>query len=313
MAESQRILITGGAGFIGSHVVDAFVADGHEVAVVDDLSSGRRENLEAKVPLHVLDIGDGAVAEVFRAFQPQVLVHLAAQIDVRRSVTDPAFDAQVNIVSSLRLLELCREYGTHQVIFSSTGGAIYGEQDYFPADEKHPARPVSPYGAAKLAVESYLHYYAQIYGMKTVALRYANVYGPRQNPHGEAGVVAIFCSQLLSGKQPTIFGDGKQTRDFVYVGDVVRANQLALEHGLVGAYNVGTGVETSVVQLYDLIREALEGNEKAVFAPAKTGEQQRSCIAVEKLQAATGWMPQVDLPVGLKKTAQFFIGQMDRG
>jgi UDP-glucose 4-epimerase len=302
----MRILVTGGAGFIGSNISDAFLAKGHEVCVLDDLSSGRRENVSTAATFVRDDIRSPEVEKVFASFQPEVLCHHAAQIDVRKSVADPGFDAEVNVVGSLRLLELCRKHGTRRVLFASTGGAIYGEQDVFPAPETHPARPVSPYGCAKLSVEHYLHYYAVEHGIRSTRLRYANVYGPRQNPHGEAGVVAIFVNKLTAGETPVINGAGEQTRDFVFVGDVVAANVLSLEKDLVGEYNVGTGVETSVNTLYDSIRRAMGSSTAAKHVPAKPGEQQRSCLDTTALQKATGWRPATPLDTGIRATVDYF-------
>ena len=302
----MRILVTGGAGFIGSHVSDAFLERGHDVLIVDDLSSGRRENVPKKAELAHKDIRAPEVKAVVDEFRPDVLCHHAAQIDVRKSVADPGYDADVNIVGTLRLLELCRAVGTKRVLFASTGGAIYGEQDFHPATEAHPERPVSPYGCAKLSVEHYLHYYAVQYGFRSTYLRYANVYGPRQNAHGEAGVVAIFANKLFSGEEPVINGEGEQTRDFVYVGDVVRANVLALEKDLVGAYNVGTGVETSVNALYVAIRKAAGSTVHARHAPGKPGEQLRSSLDSSKLEKATGFRPKTPIDEGIQKTVDWF-------
>jgi UDP-glucose 4-epimerase len=302
----MRVLVTGGAGFIGSHLTDAFLEAGHEVLVLDDLSSGKREHVPAAAKLVQLDIRTPEVREVFASFGPDVLCHHAAQMDVRKSVADPAFDADVNVVGTLKILELCREHGTKRVLFASTGGAIYGEQDVHPATEEHATRPVSPYGVAKLSVEGYLHFYAVEYGFAATCLRYANVYGPRQNPHGEAGVVAIFCQKLLSGNVPTIYGMGAQTRDFVYVGDVVQANILALEKGLTGSYNVGTGIETSVNDLYEAIRAACGHDGPAQRAAARPGEQLRSSLDASKLERATGWRPRTPLTEGLGKTVEYF-------
>src|SRR5258706_5196273 len=237
----MRILITGGAGFIGSNLADAFVARGDDVLVIDDLSTGRQANVPREARLEKCDIRSPEACRALEGFPRDVLCPLAAQLDVRTSVVDPAHDADVNILGSLRLLEACRSVGTRRVLFASTGGAIYGEQDVYPCDETHPTRPISPYGVAKLSVEHYLHYYAAIYGVRTTCLRFANVYGPRQSVHGEAGVVAIFAHKLLAGEIPVINGTGEQTRDFVFVNDVVRANLVALEKHLTGAYNVGTG------------------------------------------------------------------------
>src|SRR5580658_3208829 len=250
----MKILVTGGAGFIGSHTVDALVASGnHQVSIVDNLSAGKRHQVNPAAHFHELDLRDAdAVRRVIAAETPEVIVHLAAQMDVRRSVADPPFDAQVNVVGFLNLMESARQHGLRRVIFSSTGGAIYGEQETFPAPEDHPLHPVSPYGITKLATEAYLFFYKVQYGIDYTALRYGNVYGPRQDPHGEAGVVAIFCGRMLEGKPCTIFGDGKQTRDYVFVGDVVRANLAAASatNLVSGPINVGTGIESSVNDLY---------------------------------------------------------------
>jgi UDP-glucose 4-epimerase len=226
----MKILVTGGAGFIGSHVVDAYLELGHEVVVVDNLSSGSIENLNPKAKFYKMDIRDSDIEDLFKNEKPDIVNHHAAQMDVRKSVEDPIYDADVNIIGSLNLLQNCIRYGVKKFIFASTGGAIYGEQDYFPADEEHPTRPLSPYGVAKLTVEKYLYFYKEVHGLNYVVLRYANIYGPRQNPHGEAGVVAIFTSKMLKGEQPVINGDGFQTRDYTFVGDVVRANVLALNY-----------------------------------------------------------------------------------
>lgn len=297
----MKVLVTGAAGFIGSHVVDALVADGHDVAGVDNLSTGRRGNLPNDFALHEVDIRDPAVDAVVAAFAPDVVCHHAAQIDVRVSVADPATDADTNVVGSLRLLEAARRAGCRRIVFASTGGAIYGEQDSFPATEEHPQRPMSPYGCAKRSVEVYLDYYAREYGFAATSLRYANVYGPRQNAHGEAGVVAIFAGQLLAGTPTTIFGDGGQTRDFVHVADVAAANLAAIRHELRGAYNVGTGVEITVYDLFERIR-AIVGGAPPVYRPARAGEQRRSSIDASRLREATGWEPRVSLDAGLAST-----------
>ena len=251
---NNKVLVTGGAGFIGSHVADLLVAKDYEVAVIDNLSSGSRHNLNPQVEFYQLDIRSPEMFELVKSLQPMAICHLAAQVSVRLSVEDPETDASINILGSLKLLEAAVKAEVKKVIFSSTGGAIYGEQDYFPADEEHPSRPVSPYGVAKLAIEKYLNYYKQEYGLDFVALRYANVYGPRQDPHGEAGVVAIFSQKLLSGEQAIINGDGTQTRDFVYVEDVARSNLLALEADYYGELNIGTGLETDINNLFQLLK-----------------------------------------------------------
>jgi UDP-glucose 4-epimerase len=301
-----KVLVTGGAGFIGSHVCDAFLRAGHEVIALDNLSSGKRENLDPQVRLAVMDIRSPEAAELIRSERPQALCHLAAQMDVRRSVEDPRFDADANILGMLNLLEAARVSGVKKVIFSSTGGAIYGEQDVFPAPESHATRPVSPYGVSKASGELYLGYYRAQYGLPYVALRYANVYGPRQNPHGEAGVVAIFSQRLVAGQGCTIFGDGGQTRDFVFGPDVARANLLAFEKDYVGAINIGTGVETDINRLFALLAEAAGSNQPVVHAPGKPGEQRRSCIDPSLARKVLGWEPTVGLAEGLRKTVEFF-------
>ncbi len=302
----MKILVTGGAGFIGSHIVDAYIREGHTVVVVDDLSSGRQENLHPKAVFYRLDIRDTKVEQVFRDHAIDVVNHHAAQMDVRRSVADPQFDASVNVLGGLNLFEGARKHGVGKFIFSSTGGAIYGEQDYFPADEEHPTRPLSPYGISKLSTEKYLFFYKETYGTQFVVLRYANVYGPRQNPHGEAGVVAIFAAKLLKGEQPVINGDGKQTRDYTYVGDVVRANVLALHAKHSDTFNVGTGVETDVNVLFRKLAEVLNPSAQETHGPAKPGEQKRSVISFKKIHRELGWSPTVPLEEGLRLTAEYF-------
>jgi UDP-glucose 4-epimerase len=304
----MRILVTGGAGFIGSHTVDALVATGsHEVSVVDNLSAGKRDQINPGTRFHQADIRDATeVGRIIGEARPEVIVHFAAQMDVRRSVADPAFDAQVNLVGFLNLMEAARQHGLRRVVFSSTGGAIYGEQDTFPADESHPCRPVSPYGVAKFSTESYLFFYKAQYGIDYAAMRYANVYGPRQDPHGEAGVVAIFCGRLLEDKPVTIFGDGKQTRDYVYVGDVVRANVAAVTASATGPINVGTGIETDVNQLYRALAAAAGSDRPPTYAPARLGEQSRSVIAAMRARRELGWSPQVTIEEGLRRTYDFF-------
>ena len=275
---AAAICVTGGAGFIGSHLVDAFLARGHRVTVLDDLSSGVRGNVSSEAELHVLDIRSPEAASKIAEGGFAVLVHQAAQMDVRRSVEDPVHDAQVNVAGTLNLLEAARRGGVRQVLFASTGGAIYGEQETFPASEEHPTRPVSPYGVAKLAAERYLFFYRQQYGLSATCLRYANVYGERQNPHGEAGVVAIFCRRLLAGDPVTIHGDGLQTRDYLHVSDVVHANLAAAGRPGLHVYNVGTGVETSVVELYGHLAAAVGSDLPATHGPAMPGEQRRSSV-----------------------------------
>jgi UDP-glucose 4-epimerase len=300
------VLITGGAGFIGSHLADAFHGEGFRVHVIDDLSGGQPSNLPPEVELHQLDIRSPEAAHVVETCGAQLLVHHAAQMDVRRSVDDPAFDADINVVGSLRLFEAARRGSVSQVIFASTGGAIYGEQEHFPADEEHPTRPLSPYGVSKMAVERYLYFYQQTYGLNVACLRYANVYGERQNPHGEAGVVAIFLNRLLERQQAVINGDGLQTRDYVHVSDVVRANLAMVGRAGFQLYNVGTAKETTVIELFSGLCEALGLDIEAPHGPAKSGEQRRSVVDPSRLLTDFGLPEPLSLSKGLGRTAKWF-------
>jgi len=302
----MRIVITGGAGFIASNIADAYIERGHEVHVFDDFSTGQRGNLNSKATLHRIDIADSQSARLIERIKPDVLSHHAAQMDVRHSVADPSFDARVNILGFINLLEGCKNAGVKKVIFASSGGAVYGEQESFPAPESHATQPASPYGVSKRTGELYLSYYHQSVGLPYIALRYANVYGPRQSAKGEAGVVAIFLSLLLTGKAPVINGDGKQTRDYVYVGDVVAANVAALDSNFVGPVNIGTGVETDVVTIYHHLRDAVGSQLQAQHGPAKAGEQRRSCIDNRRAGEVLGWRPNVMLPDGLQCTAAYY-------
>jgi UDP-glucose 4-epimerase len=301
----MKVLVTGGAGFIASHIVDAYIARGHAVTVVDDLSSGRRENVNAKAELVVADLRNPATVERLRGRGFDLINHHAAQIDVRVSVADPAADAELNIVATLRLFEAMRKEGVQKIVFASSGGATYGEPDYAPQDEKHSTRPVSPYGCAKLAIDQYLYFYKTVYGLKSVSLRYGNVYGPRQRKDGEAGVIAIFAGAMLDGETPRINGEGRQTRDYVYVHDVVRANMAASERDFEGVYNVGTGVETSVNELFDELRRAVGFDRDAEHGPAKPGEQMRSVLDATKVRREGELPPFVTLRDGIAETVSW--------
>jgi UDP-glucose 4-epimerase len=302
-----KIVVSGGAGFIGSHIVDAYVAAGHDVAIIDDLSTGQTENLNPQARFHQVDLRDrAAVAEVIGRERPEIVNHHAAQLDVRRSVADPPFDAQVNLVGFLNLLEASRQHGLRRVIFASSGGVVYGESARLPTREEDPTEPISPYGVAKLASERYLHFYAHVYGIPSVWLRYANVYGPRQNPHGEAGVISIFSTMLLAGGTPVINGSGNQTRDYVFVGDVVRANLLALESDYAGPLNIGTGVETDVNRLFLVLCDAVEHHPAEQHGPAKAGEQLRSVLDPRRAGDVLGWQAETPLAEGLRRTVTWF-------
>lgn len=302
----HKILITGGAGFIGSHLVDAFIKNGYQVVVVDNLSTGNKKNLNSKAKFYKLDIADKKLEDIFKKEKPDYVSHHAAQIDIRISVAQPLFDAKVNILGSLNLLQNCQKYKIKKVIFASSGGAMYGDTKTIPTPETHPQKPVSPYGIAKVTVEYYLYYFKVAYNLSYVGLRYANVYGPRQNSKGEAGVVAIFADKMLGGIQPVINGKGLQTRDYVYVGDIVRANLLALEKKVEGEFNIGTSVETSVNEIFQKMNKIFGKNIKEAHGPAKAGEQLRSCLSYTKAKKILGWQPQVGLDEGLKLTLNWF-------
>jgi UDP-glucose 4-epimerase len=302
-----KVLVTGGAGFIGSHVVDAAIKRGDRVLVIDDLSTGEREYVNAAAEFRELDIRTPEAAAAVRDWRPDVVCHHAAQMSVSRSVREPLFDAGVNLVGSLNLLEAAREVGA-RFLFASTGGALYGDADVLPTPETYPARPVSPYGVAKLSFEQYLYCYGVQHDLRYVALRYANVYGPRQNPHGEAGVVAIFCLKLLADQQPVINGDGRYTRDYVHVADVVRANLLALDTDMTGHFNVGTGRQVDVNQVFHLITERIGISVPEVHGPSRPGDQRKSALDCSLIAEKLGWRPQITLEDGLEDTAAWFRG-----
>jgi len=313
----MRILITGGAGFIGSHVTDAYLAAGHDVAVVDDLSSGSADNVHPRARWYRIDIRDAALDAVFAEERPDVVCHHAAQVSVRRSMEAPQADAEINVLGSLNLFEAARRHGARRIVFASTGGAIYGEQSGPPADETHPCRPRSPYAVAKLAVEHYLDYFCATFGLEAVVLRYANVYGPRQDSHGEAGVVAIFMQRILAGLAPTIFGDGEQVRDFVYVDDVVAANLAALRVGMpageMAIFNIGTARATSVNALWRVVVDAITRPSVGAFhEPARSGDVRRSVLDPSRAARHLGWRPAVDVEDGLARTWAWFAEHAGR-
>jgi UDP-glucose 4-epimerase len=302
----MNILVTGGAGFIGSNLAEALVGSGHRVTIIDNLSTGKRRNVPSQAKLCEIDIASPEVDEVFKKGQFHTMFHLAAQMDVRKSVENPAFDAQTNILGGINILQAAIRHKVKKVIFSSTGGAIYGEQEEYPATETHAANPVSPYGISKLAFEKYLFFYNFQHGLSYVSLRYANVYGPRQNSEGEAGVVAIFCKKLLKGEKAVINGDGLQTRDFVFVDDVVRANLLAMNYESSMAFNVGTGIETDINTIFERIKSYAGSPQVRINSEPKPGEQRRSSISYDKIHKFLGWSPSVTVDQGIERTVAYF-------
>lgn len=304
----MKVLVTGGAGFIGSHVVDRLLEEDHQVAVVDDLSTGKERNLNPDATFYKLDICDFiALEEVFRLERPQIVNHHAAHVDVRRSVKEPSFDARVNILGSLNLLELSRRHGVEKFIYISTGGAVYGEPRYLPVDESHPIQPISPYGVSKHAGELYLIAYREAFGMRSTILRYPNVYGPRQDPHGEAGVVAIFSELMLVGERPTIFGDGGKTRDYVYVDDIVRANLLVMDRSGDGEiYNLGWGKEVTDFEIFRAVRDAVGAKVEPIYGEKRPGEVERICLDSTKARQELGWEPTVPLEEGIPRAVEYY-------
>jgi UDP-glucose 4-epimerase len=302
----SNILVTGGAGFVGSHIVDAYIAAGHNVVVVDDLFTGHEKNVNSKAIFHNLDVRDARIEKLFQEYKFDLVNHQAARGNVRASMEDPMTYADVNVRGAVNLLECCRKYCTRKIIYSSTGGCVYGEPRYLPADEEHPLQPRDPYGASKASYELYLPVYQMNYGLNYTILRYPNVYGPRQDPFGEAGVVSIFIGQMLRNVQPTINGDGEQLRDYVYVSDVVRANVLVMDRGDNDVFNVGWGKGTSVNQIFHALKKVLNADVPEEHGPPKLGEVRETYLNSERARQKLGWVPQVTLQEGLKRTADYF-------
>jgi UDP-glucose 4-epimerase len=307
-----KVLVTGGAGFIASHLSDRLIALDHGVVIVDDLSKGKIENLPPQAKFYEIDIRDNALAEVFAAEKPEVVFHHAAHADVTRSVREPAHDASVNILGSLNLLECCRANHVRKFIYASTGGALYGEPCYLPADESHPIDPVCPYGVSKHVVEQYLYVYRVNHNLDYTVLRYPNVYGPRQDPHGEAGVVAIFAVQLLSGRQPVIFGDGSKTRDYCNVADIVEANILALGSPQAGTYNLGRGIEVTDLEIFETVRDAVGSKTAPIFAAVRPGEVEHIALDASKAEKELGWTWKVELSEGVAGVVDHFRAAIER-
>ncbi|MBT9133062.1 NAD-dependent epimerase/dehydratase family protein [candidate division NPL-UPA2 bacterium Unc8] len=303
----KTLLVTGGAGFIGSRVAASFANEGYRVVIVDDLSTGKRENIPRGIKFYHLDICNNVELEkVFSKEKPQYVSHHAAQINVRRSVSDPCFDAQINILGMINVLENCRRHNARRIVFASSGGVLYGEGEDLPFDEKSPLQPFSPYGASKCSGEHYLHCYAQLYDLEFISLRYSNVYGPGQDPSGEAGVIAIFILTMLKGTLPTIFGDGEQLRDYVYIDDIVMANKLALKKGGRSAFNIGTGRPTSVNELFRMIAREIGFPNKPIYAPCRQGEILKNCLDIARAEVLLDWKPTIQLEEGIKKTIASF-------
>jgi len=302
----MKCLITGGAGFIGSHLADRLVKDGHKIAILDNLSTGKKENLNKKANFYKIDICDSKICQIFKKEKPEIVFHLAAQVNVRKSVESPMEDAKINILGFINILENCRKFGIKKIIFASSGGAIYGEADIIPTSEDYPTNPLSPYGVAKLSSEKYLTYYSKIFGLPFISLRFSNVYGPRQSSKGEAGVIAIFCEKMFSGIQPIIHGNGKKTRDFVFVEDVVSAILLSAQGTEFGIFNVGTSKETSINDIFFDLKKFTKSKCQEVHGLESIGEQKRSCLDCNNIKRAFNWKTKYDLIDGLKKTVHWF-------
>lgn len=302
---NKIVLITGGAGFIGSNLADKLVQKGYKVVVVDDLSAGRKENLNSKAEFYKIDICEQEISKIFKKEKPEIVFHFAAQVDPKKSFKDPIEDARTNILGSLNIFQNCKKFKVKKIIFASSA-AVYGKANIFPVPEDHLTAPFSPYGIDKLVAEKYLSYYYNVYSLPFVSLRFANVYGPRQNSKGEAGVVAIFCDKILSKKQPTINGNGEQTRDFVYVDDAVKAALSAMESNKAGIYNIGTGKETDINAIFEMIKQESKSKCQRIYRPEEKDKQQRSCLDYSKAREELNWRPEYNLKNGLSKTIQWF-------
>lgn len=303
----MKIIVTGGCGFIGSHLVDKLVELGYSVSVIDNLSTGKIENLNKNAKFYNIDIRDRKIEKIFLSEKPEIIFHLAAQINLRKSTIEPILDTEINVVGSINVIEnFLKLKNRKKFIFASTGGAIYGNTKILPTPETIEPFPLSPYGISKLTIEKYLYYLWQLKKLKFVALRYGNVYGPRQNPFAEAGVIAIFSMKMLRKEKCIIFGDGKQTRDFIYIDDVIRANISFMKKELTGIFNVGTEIETSVNEIFDLIKKNIDGKAEKIYKKEKEGEVKRSCLSIKKIKKYLGWKPEISLEEGIKKTIQSF-------
>jgi UDP-glucose 4-epimerase len=312
MEATLKVLVTGGAGFIASNLADRLIADGHKVAIIDNLSTGSKANLNPKAAFYEMDITDKALAKVFEKEKPDIVNHHAAQIDVRRSVREPAFDAGVNILGSINIIENCVKHRVKKMIYISSGGAMYGEPKYVPADENHPVIPLCPYGISKHTVEHYVELAHILDGLTYTVLRYANVYGPRQDPHGEAGVVGIFSENLLNGLDCTIFGDGSKTRDYVYIDDIVEANVLAMTKGDNEAFNIGRGIETTDFEIFDNVRKSLGMKVEPKYADKRKGEIDRIALTAAKAKKILGWEPKISIEEGIRRAAAFYRKKLNK-
>jgi UDP-glucose 4-epimerase len=306
----KKCLVTGGAGFIGSHLVDRLIKEGYQVAVIDNLSTGKKENLNKKAKFYKIDIRSPKISQIIKKEKPQIVCHFAAQINARHSVDDPIFDAKINILGSLNLLEACKKAKVLKFVFASSGGEIYGDASQIPTPETYPPNPISPYGVAKLTIERYLYSYHKLFGISYLALRYGNVYGPRQNPKSEAGVVAIFTTKMLKGETPVIHGDGKQTKDYIFIEDAIEATYLSIKKNIEGALNIGTQKETSVIEIFYKLKKLTNSNVKAKYGPLPLCSFKRGCLLIEKAKKMLSWEPKHTFDAGLKKTVEWFKNQL---